>query len=138
RTRAITIACVIISQRLGDPMLIQRLLISGIAASACAGAGCRPAAMDTAPAGNMSFFVTSVGLGDGGNLGGLAGADRHCQSLAAAAGAGGRTWRAYLSAHSESSGNATAGTDALARAAAGGTQAAFARYRIGDGPWVNA
>jgi len=86
----------------------------------------------------MSFFVTSVGLGDGGNLGGLTGADAHCQSLAAAAGAGDRTWRAYLSAHSESSGNATAGTDAIARAAAGGTQAAFARYRIGDGPWVNA
>jgi NHL repeat-containing protein len=95
--------------------------------------------MDTAaPAGNMSFFVTSVGIGDGGNLGGLAGADNHCQTLAAAVGAGDRTWRAYLSAHSESSGNATAGTDAVARAAAGGTQAAFARYRIGEGPWFNA
>ena len=95
--------------------------------------------MDTAaPAPNMSFFVTSVGIGDGGNLGGLLGADRHCQTLAAAAGAGDRTWHAYLSAHSESSGNATAGTDAVARAAAGGTQAAFARYRIGDGPWFNA
>ena len=86
----------------------------------------------------MSFFVTSVGLGDGGNLGGLVGADSHCQALAAAVGAGDRTWRAYLSAHDESSGNATAGTDAVARAAAGGTQAAFARYRIGEGPWVNA
>src|SRR5215207_1480103 len=47
--------------------------------------------------GGMSFFVTSVGIGKGGDLGGLAGADRHCQQLAQAVGAGGRTWRAYLS-----------------------------------------
>ena len=85
----------------------------------------------------MTFFITSVGLGDGGNLGGIVGADKHCQDLATAVGAGDRSWRAYLSAHVESSGNATAGTDAVARAAAGGTQAAFARFRIGDGPWVN-
>ena len=45
----------------------------------------------------MSFFITSVGLGKGGDLGGLAGADRQCQSLALAAGAGSKTWRAYLS-----------------------------------------
>lgn len=45
----------------------------------------------------MSFFVTSAGPGDGGNLGGLQGADAHCQKLAAAAGAGNKTWRAYLS-----------------------------------------
>ena len=45
----------------------------------------------------MGFFVTSTGLGDGANLGGLEGADAHCQSLAAAVGAGDRTWRAYLS-----------------------------------------
>jgi len=45
----------------------------------------------------MGVFLTSVGLGDGANLGGLAGADRHCQTLATAAGAGSRTWRAYLS-----------------------------------------
>jgi len=120
-------------------MLIRPLLAGGIAALTCAGAGCRPSATDTtARARNMSFFVTSVGIGDGGNLGGLIGADKLCQALAAAVGAGDRTWRAYLSAHTESSGNATAGTDAVARAAAGGTQAAFARYRIGDGPWVNA
>jgi hypothetical protein len=86
---------------------------------------------------HMTFFITSVGLGDGGNLGGIVGADRHCQDLATAVGAGNRSWRAYLSAHAESSGNATAGTDAVARAAAGGTQAAFARFRVGDGPWVN-
>ena len=45
----------------------------------------------------MTFFLTSVGVGDGANLGGLAGADAHCQKLAAAAGAGDRTWHAYLS-----------------------------------------
>jgi hypothetical protein len=64
---------------------------------------------------NMSFFVTSAGPGDGANLGGIAGADAHCQSLAEAAGAGGRTWRAYLSTGSEN-----------------------ARDRIGAGPWQNA
>src|SRR5262245_42109803 len=67
---------------------------------------------------NMSFFVTSAGLGKGGDLGGLAGADRHCQALAAAAGAGGKTWHAYLSTQG-----------------AGGVNA---KDRIGSGPWVNA
>jgi hypothetical protein len=69
----------------------------------------------------MSFFVTSVGLGNGANLGGLAGADRHCQTLAAAAGAGSKTWHAYLSA-----------------AAANGQPAVNARDRIGAGPWYGA
>jgi hypothetical protein len=69
----------------------------------------------------MSFFITSAGPGKGGDLGGLEGADRHCQILAQAAGAGSRTWRAYLST----------------QAAAGG-QAANARDRIGRGPWQNA
>jgi hypothetical protein len=68
----------------------------------------------------MSFFVTSAGPGNGANLGGLAGADKHCQTLAAAAGAGNRTWRAYLSA-----------------AAAAGQPAVNARDRIGKGPWMN-
>ena len=66
----------------------------------------------------MTFFVTSVGLGNGANLGGLAGADAHCQQLAAAVGRGGVTWRAYLS---------TQGPDAV-----------NARDRIGDGPWYAA
>jgi hypothetical protein len=70
---------------------------------------------------NMSFFITSAGLGKGADLGGLAGADRHCQSLAQAAGAGNRTWRAYLST-----------------TASGGQPAAHARDRIGRGPWHNA
>jgi hypothetical protein len=69
----------------------------------------------------MSFFITSAGPGNGANLGGLAGADKHCQTLAAAAGAGNRTWRAYLSA-----------------AAMGGQPAVTARDRIGKGPWMNA
>jgi len=109
-----------------------------LALIASAIASCGQNAENAAPSPNMSVFVTSVGVGDGGNLGGLLGADQHCQALAAAVGAGDRTWHAYLSAHSESSGNATAGTDSVARAAAGGTQAAFARYRIGEGPWFNA
>lgn len=70
---------------------------------------------------NMSFFITSVGLGKGADLGGLAGADRYCQMLASAVGAGGRTWHAYLSAM-----------------AAGGVAAVNARDRIGRGPWLNA
>src|SRR5262245_34195742 len=70
----------------------------------------------------MTFFVTSVGVGQGANLGGLAGADRHCQQLATAAGAGNNgTWRAYLST-----------------SASGGQAAVNARDRIGTGPWYNA
>jgi hypothetical protein len=69
---------------------------------------------------NMSFFVTSTGPGKGADLGGLEGADRHCQTLAQAAGAGSKTWRAYLSTQ-----------------AVGGVQAANARDRIGRGPWQN-
>ncbi|NMG75944.1 hypothetical protein [Aromatoleum diolicum] len=81
------------------------------------------AATTTAVGADMSFFITSVGTGDGANLGGLDGADRHCQSLAAAAGAGKRTWRAYLSTQA---------------AALGDANAVHARDRIGSGPWFNA
>ncbi len=70
------------------------------------------------PTGPMSFFITSNGSGDGGNLGGLEGADAICQNLAEAAGHGDRTWRAYLSTQ--------------------GANAVNARDRIGDGPWFNA
>ena len=69
----------------------------------------------------MSFFVTSANPGKGGDLGGLAGADAHCQALATAAGAGGKTWRAYLSAQPVS-----------------GSAGVNARDRIGNGPWHNA
>ena len=68
----------------------------------------------------MTFFITSVGLGNGADLGGLEGADRHCQALAEAVGAGGHTWRAYLSTQ-----------------AVGNAQAVNARDRIGRGPWQN-
>jgi hypothetical protein len=69
------------------------------------------------PQNDMGFFVTSVGSGKGADLGGLAGADRHCQNLASAVGGGGRTWRAYLSS--------------------GGSSVVNARDRIGAGPWKN-
>ncbi len=83
-----------------------RLLAAAIAFAATA-AG----AQDTA----MSFFVTSQNPGQGGNFGGIAGADAHCAALAEAAGVTGKTWHAYLSASTEN-----------------------ARDRIGTGPWVNA
>jgi hypothetical protein len=78
-------------------------------------------ASSQAQQGGVSFFVTSVGVGKGGDLGGLAGADAHCQRLAQAAGAGNRTWHAYLSTQ-----------------AVGGAQAVNAKDRIGRGPWTNA
>jgi hypothetical protein len=68
----------------------------------------------------MTFFVTSEPIGDGGNLGGLAGADAHCQKLATAVGAGGKTWHAYLSTQARP-----------------GQPAINARDRIGRGPWYN-
>jgi hypothetical protein len=70
---------------------------------------------------NMSFFITSAGPGKGANLGGIDGADKYCQTLAQAAGAGAKTWHAYLSTQ-----------------AAGGAMAVNARDRIGKGPWQNA
>jgi hypothetical protein len=72
------------------------------------------------PANRMTFFVTSRGMGNGGHLQGVAGADRHCQALAEAAGAGDRTWRAYLSTSFEEKPAINAGD------------------RIGSGPWYNA
>jgi len=79
----------------------------------------------TAPAqaqqANMSFFVTSAGKGNGADLGGLAGADAHCQALAKAAGATATNWHAYLSTTEP-----------------GGTAGVNARERVGKGPWVNA
>lgn len=74
----------------------------------------------TPPAPNFSFFVTSRGSGDGGNLGGIEGADAHCQKLAVVVGAGKRAWRAYLSTQSVHGGPAI-----------------DARTRIGSGPWYN-
>jgi len=80
-----------------------------------------PAGAALAQASAMSFFVTSVGSGKGADFGGVAGADKHCQDLAAAAGAGGKTWHAYVSTQ-----------------AADGAAAVNAKDRIGKGPWQNA
>jgi hypothetical protein len=79
------------------------------------------------PTGPMSFFVTSAGSGKGADLGGLAGADAICQRLATAAGAGGKTWRAYLSTPA-----------VLASGTTPGVASVNARDRIGAGPWFNA
>ena len=75
-----------------------KLALVPLALATLAGSAVAQQQGQQAPAQPMSFFVTSVGKGDGGNLGGLAGADAHCQTLAAAAGRGNATWRAYLSA----------------------------------------
>jgi hypothetical protein len=79
-----------------------------------------PLDQDVEPGQKMSFFITSAGMGDGANLGGLAGADAHCQALAEDAGFDNRTWRAYLSTQAEN-----------------GQPAIDARERIGPGPWYN-
>ena len=97
--------------------LFRWSLIAGAAAVAVL-AGCS-SMMPAKP--GMSFFVTSVNPGKGGDLGGLAGADAHCQKLATAAGAGNRNWRAYLSTQPSNSGPGV-----------------NARDRIGKGPWQNA
>ena len=78
------------------------------------------AAQPRAQSASTTFFLTSAGPGNGANLGGLVGADKHCQTLAQAAGAGGKTWHAYLSTQ-----------------AADGQPAVNARDRIGKGPWQN-
>jgi hypothetical protein len=88
----------------------------GVPLAACLAMLC--AAPAQAQQANMSFFVTSEGPGKGADLGGLAGADKHCQQLAQAAGAGAKTWHAYLSTQ--------------------GAGAVNARDRIGKGPWTNA
>lgn len=91
--------------------LVASIALAAAGLSACVGT----------PQNSMTFFVTSVGSGKGADLGGLAGADQHCQKLAQAVGAGNRTWRAYLST-----------------SAAGGAPAVNAIDRIGRGPWRNA
>src|SRR3954470_5404213 len=92
-------------------VLVSALAIAAAGLTACADPQQNP----------MTFFVTSVGSGKGADLGGIAGADAHCQNMATAAGAGTRTWRAYVS--TTASGNAAA---------------VNAIDRIGRGPWRNA
>jgi hypothetical protein len=96
----------------------RRIILSAIAVTLLGSAAVLAA--QAPPQQPMSFFVTSAVPGTG-NLGGLAGADQICQNLAAAAGAGGKTWHAYLSQQAQ-----------------GNTPAVNARGRIGPGPWYNA
>lgn len=98
-------------------------VIGTTAVLAVAAGGCTGLADGLSGSREMSFFVTSVGTGRGGDLGGLEGADRHCQTLAAAAGAGGKAWRAYLSTQGATLADANV---------------VNARDRIGPGPWYNA
>jgi hypothetical protein len=91
-----------------------RVFATGLSVAACV-----VAAQAQRP--EMSFFVTSAGLGNGGDLGGIKGADAHCQALAGSSGAGDKTWRAYLSVSDLN-----------------GKGAINARDRIGRGPWHNA
>ena len=91
----------------------MKTIVIAAAAAATLGIAAPAVAQDAA---NMTFFITSAGPGDGANLGGLAGADAHCQQLAEAAGSTGKTWVAYLS------------TD---------EGAVNAKDRIGAGPWQN-
>src|SRR5437016_7543921 len=95
----------------------EKLALLAVLAAAAYGV----TASGQAQQGAMSFFVTSVGKGNGADLGGLAGADAHCQALASAAGSTYTNWRAYLSTTEP-----------------GGTAGVNARERIGRGPWQNA
>lgn len=97
------------------------LFISILSVNAYSQEQSRPPNAPVEEPGPLSFFITSVGLGNGGDLGGLEGADAHCQSLANHVGAGDKTWRAYLSTYSTDD---EPGQDA--------------RDRIGTGPWYNA
>src|SRR5689334_702108 len=98
-------------------VLIATALALGVSSSVTAQ---QPAPPPLPQAPNMSFFVTGAGPGKGADLGGIEGADQYCQTLAARHGAGGKTWRAYLSTQ-----------------AADGKPAINARERIGNGPWQN-
>src|SRR5258705_10202445 len=101
-------------------MASASLVMSGTAvAQGRGGRGGEPLP-DRIPSSLMTFFVTSEPIGDGGNLGGLAGADAHCQRLASAVGEGNKTWHAYLSTQARP-----------------GQPAVNARDRIGRGPWYN-
>jgi hypothetical protein len=103
--------CVADDQREDGMNLTMRLSVFALSALPAIGAS----GVSSAQQANMSFFVTNAGSGKGADLGGLAGADKHCQDLASSVGAGGKTWHAYLS---------SAGVNA--------------RDRIGSGPWQNA
>lgn len=103
------------------PSAIRVASVAGLSALMLAACATPPST------GPMSFFVTSAGSGKGADLGGLAGADAQCQKLAAAAGAGGKIWRAYLSVPGKFPSTGDPGTPSV-----------NARDRIGQGPWYNA
>ena len=99
----------------------KTIIVAGLVLCAASGSQAQQSAPPQLPQSpTMTFFVTSTGLGKGADLGGLEGADRHCQQLAERHGAGAKTWRAYLSTQ-----------------AAGANAAVNARDRIGGGPWQN-
>ena len=104
------------------PLAICAVLAGAFALGACAPSGDAPEAEadEDGEQAAMTFFITSAGPGDGANLGGLEGADAHCETLASAVGAGGMGWMAYLSTINED-----------------GSAAVNARDRIGMGPWHN-
>jgi len=102
-------------------MITRRFLLAGLTIGVLTSSYIGLAQQQPAPPQPMSFFITSAGPGNGANLGGIAGGDKQCQTLGAAAGQGGKTWHAYLSA-----------------SAANGQPAVNARDRIGAGPWYNA
>ena len=104
--------------RKSKALIIATLAFGVTSAAQAQQAPAAPPQLPQAP--NMTFFVTGAGPGKGADLGGLEGADRHCQQLAERHGAGGKTWRAYLSTQ-----------------AADGKPAVDARDRIGKGPWQN-
>src|SRR2546425_13009313 len=103
---------------MGGTEMNMTMRLSVVASAALMSLGMSGTVQAQQQAPNPTFFVTSAGPGKGADLGGLEGADRHCQQLAATVGAGGKTWRAYLSTN-----------------AAGGS--VNARDRIGNGPWQN-
>src|SRR5262247_1990949 len=104
----------------GGASMTTKLHLSVLAATALISLGTVANAQQIPQSPNTTFFVTSAGPGKGADLGGLAGADAHCQQLATTVGAGGKTWHAYLSSNA---------------AAQGGP--VNARDRIGKGPWQN-
>src|ERR1700755_3261111 len=108
------------TSRKGGMKMSKTMGFAVVAAAALVSVGSTVGQAQQAPpqSPNMTFFVTSAGPGKGADLGGLEGADRHCQTLAQAAGGGGKTWKGYLSTQ--------------------GTGAVNAKDRIGRGPWVNA
>jgi hypothetical protein len=118
----------LMTRRRGDVVLVSSLVLASclllaqqtVPTSQYNTQGVTPPPGSNPTPAKMTFFVTSVGISKGGNLGGLAGADAHCQALATAVGAGGHTWHAYLSTQARP-----------------GQPAVNARDRIGKGPWFN-